>query len=70
MKQTTPRRDSSIRRVFAGAGILAVAGCLLLAAGPVDDPPKNDPAKDDGWKPLFNGKDLDGWVYKEKGSEL
>ena len=70
MKQTTPRRDSSIRRVFAGAGILAVAGCLLLAAGPVDDPPKNDPPKDDGWKPLFNGKDLDGWVYKEKGSEL
>ncbi len=46
--------------------MLAVAGSLLLAAGPVDDPPK----KDGGWKPLFNGRNLDGWVYKEKGSEL
>ncbi|MDE0887889.1 MAG: DUF1080 domain-containing protein [Phycisphaerales bacterium] len=22
------------------------------------------------WKPIFNGRDLEGWVYKETGSEL
>ncbi|MBC04512.1 MAG: hypothetical protein CMJ34_14605 [Phycisphaerae bacterium] len=47
-----------------------IAGCLLLAAGPVVEPPADRASKDDGWKPIFNGSDLDGWVYKEKGSEL
>ena len=70
MKQSIPCRGSSIRRLFAGAGILALAGGMLLAAGGFDDPPEVDPAEGDGWKPLFNGRNLDGWVYKEKGSEL
>jgi hypothetical protein len=38
-------------------GVLALSGLLILSwagAGQKD--------KDEGWTPLFNGKDLDGWV--------
>lgn len=28
------------------------------------------PARDDGWVPIFNGKDLDGWTPKIKGHAL
>lgn len=34
--------------------MLAIGLCFLLGAA----------ADDDGWKPLFNGKDLDGWVQR------
>lgn len=27
-------------------------------------------ADEDGWIPLFNGKDLEGWTYKQTGSEV
>ncbi len=37
---------------------------LLLAAPAFADEPKED------WKPLFNGKNLDGWTPKIKGFEL
>ena len=35
-------------------GFLMMVGFSLLTAAPVDD----------DWKPLFNGKDLDGWVQR------
>src|SRR5580704_16994308 len=36
--------------------IIAIAATLL----PAEDEPR--PAADDGFKPMFNGKDLSGWV--------
>lgn len=47
--------------------ILSMIAGLAIATVASAEPPK--PAAD-GWTPLFNGKDLDGWVYKEKGAEL
>ncbi len=42
---------------------------------PVAKPAKRQVAKpstadERGWRPLFNGRNLDGWIYKERGSEL
>jgi len=31
---------------------------------------KNAPVKTENWTPIFNGRDLDGWVIKIKGSPL
>ncbi len=42
----------SITRHVLCAGILSAACCL---------------AAEEGWTPLFNGKDLDGWIPKIKG---
>lgn len=39
-------------------GILAF---VIIVAGPVV---ADDPVKDEGWKPLFNGKNLDGWQQR------
>ena len=51
---------------------LAVALAALLftpVSAAVAQQPAADP-KDDGWVPLFNGKDLDGWTPKIKGFAL
>ena len=47
--------------------ILSIIVGLAIAMVGSAEPPKPGA---DGWTPLFNGKDLDGWVYKEKGAEL
>ena len=47
--------------------ILSTIVGLAIAMVGSAEPPKPGA---DGWTPLFNGKDLDGWVYKEKGAEL
>ena len=64
------------------AAVFLVASTASHAVGQVGDPPSPTakPAKrqvakpatpeKEGWRPLFNGRNLDGWVYKERGSEL
>lgn len=44
--------------------VLALAALVPLA--PADEPKPTD----DGWVPLFNGKNLDGWTPKIRGYEL
>src|SRR5262245_43107264 len=46
-----------LRRLFVLALLAALAATL-----PAQDKPKPAAAADDGFKPLFNGKNLDGWV--------
>jgi hypothetical protein len=43
----------SVTLRFSVLALLFPCFCLLSAA-----------ADDDGWKPLFNGKDLDGWIQR------
>ena len=79
-------RDPALRDRFDRSArsrllISLLAATVLIGAAPIDDPPVADPpaaapstaktanAKD-GWRPLFNGRDLGGWIYKETGSEL
>ncbi len=47
------------------AVVLALAGCLGLPAGAADNE-LTAKEKADGWKLLFNGKDLTGWAIREK----
>jgi len=50
-------------RALVLAPILAILVALPTSA--------QDPKKDEGeWRPLFNGKDLEGWTPKIKGYEL
>ena len=50
---------------FAAAGLaLALTILCALSAFARDDDPK------DNWIPLFNGKNLDGWIPKIKGYDL
>src|SRR5262249_44335642 len=44
-----------------------VALLAIIPAVPAQEPKKE---KDEGWEPLFNGKNLDGWTPKIKGFEL
>jgi 3-keto-disaccharide hydrolase len=57
--------------VVLAAGILGV-GRELPAAGP--GPSQKSPAStpfraEDGWKPLFNGRDLSGWRFRNPGAK-
>ena len=79
MNRMNFRPNSSIACL---AAVFLVASTASHAVGQVGDPPSPTakPAKrqvakpatpeKDGWRPLFNGRNLDGWVYKERGSEL
>ena len=43
--------------------LIKVAASLALASSlTAAEPNPNPPAATDGWRPLFNGKDLSGWV--------
>jgi Domain of Unknown Function (DUF1080) len=48
---------------------LATVFGLALALAAHDVPAQDSPGQE-GWIPLFNGKDLDGWKVKIKGHEL
>lgn len=50
-----------ILRAFA---VLALFGCAASSSDTDTDAPQ------DGWIPLFNGRDLDGWIPKIRGHEL
>jgi hypothetical protein len=51
--------------------ILALATSVLLAGGASPAPAQSTAELPKGrWTSLFNGKDLDGWVMKFKGSDL
>ena len=56
-------RRRALNTTFLGGGLLAI-GSAFAAMEPPTSPNGEE------WTSLFNGKDLDGWVYKEKGSEL
>ncbi|MAB72468.1 MAG: hypothetical protein CMJ54_08175 [Planctomycetaceae bacterium] len=73
--------NSSIARF---AAVLLLSG-TSIAVGQAGDPPAPiakpakrkaatpevpTPSEKNGWRPLFNGRNLDGWIYKETGSEL
>lgn len=49
-----------MRAEVSGAGRALVAALLLTGCGPSEPP----------WMPLFNGRDLEGWTPKIRGSEL
>jgi hypothetical protein len=55
-------------RVFTWARALAPA--LIALAMPAIAAQGQDSLGKDGWVPLFNGKDLEGWTPKIKGYEL
>ena len=79
MNRMNFRPNSSIAGL---AAVFLVASTASRAVGQVGDPPSPiaKPAKrqvakpatpeKEGWRPLFNGRNLDGWIYKERGSEL
>ena len=50
------------RIVLVAMTLALVAACTLRAGEPAQ-PPHRFPA-DQGWKPLFNGKNLDGWKFR------
>ena len=79
MNRMNFRPNSSIAGL---AAVFLVSSTASRAVGQVGDPPSPiaKPAKrqvvkpatpeKEGWRPLFNGRNLDGWIYKERGSEL
>jgi hypothetical protein len=50
-----------LRRVFAGIGVLALAGVLAFAGRAQTD-------SSGSWRQLFNGKDLTGWKHVGPGN--
>ena len=51
-----------MKRFALAVVALALAAGIVLAAGAATDAPKPDK---DGWYPLFNGENLDGWKASE-----
>ncbi len=56
---------------FASLRVSLIAGLMLgcLVSGAIAAPPKGEGSQRqflpaDGWKPLFNGKDLEGWKFR------
>src|SRR6476659_1662282 len=61
--------------VVGGCGILAAAVAVSRGAdGPIVEkppqPPAVQPVCEVGFTPIFNGKDLDDWVYGTKGNAM
>ena len=61
------RSNSSLqnRRNFIGQLIIAGAGFSIIGCGR-----KSDDVSANGWIPLFNGRNLDGWIPKIRYSEV
>jgi hypothetical protein len=53
----------SLSLAAAAAAVMMISGCGLLDGRTAAD-------ADQQWIPLFNGKNLDGWIPKFTGSEL
>jgi len=47
----------------------ALMGSLIAAAEPRQDSPPRQFRPEDGWKSLFNGKDLSGWKFRNPGAK-
>ncbi|MCA9051859.1 MAG: DUF1080 domain-containing protein [Planctomycetaceae bacterium] len=43
--------------------------CCVVTVASADDKPQKPTSDQDGWQPLFNGKDLTGWKVTEFGGE-
>ena len=76
MNHMTPKTPRTMIRFLLP--LVVVVGASV-AAGQDQSPPspiamegkrQTEDAGTPVWKPIFNGRDLDGWVYKETGSEL
>ncbi len=76
MNHMTPKTPHTMIRFLLP--LVVVVGASV-AAGQDQSPPspiamegkrQTEDAGTPVWKPIFNGRDLDGWVYKETGSEL
>lgn len=77
-----PMNISLNSSITLGAAVVLLFSATSATVGQVGDPPSPiaKPAKrqtapsttpeKSGWRPLFNGRNLDGWIYKERGSEL
>ena len=77
-----PSRPSSAPRHHAGLRfllplVLLSGGSVVMAQDEASPSPievqgkrPTEAAATPTWKPIFNGRDLEGWVYKETGSEL
>jgi hypothetical protein len=64
----TPRSNRPSR---AAKGLILAIATLLFAPAPASfDARGQDTPGKDGWIPLFNGKDLQGWKPKIKGYDL
>ena len=50
-------------------GYACSAGSLADASPPSDQPATRDYRLEDGWKPLFNGKDLSGWTFRNPAAK-
>ena len=62
MNRPTTRR-LAVNPTILGGGLLAILSTLASSA-------TRTSSTDEEWTSLFNGRDLDGWVYKETGSDL
>ncbi len=57
--------------VWLWAAVMSVVAAVTVAVAAVPDQlPTPQADKGEPWQPLFNGKDLDGWLPKFKGHEL
>jgi hypothetical protein len=65
-----------VRRWLVGCGVVAAVAVEVVwgADGPVVEKPPQAPAAqpycEAGFTPIFNGKDLDDWVYGTKDNEM
>ena len=62
-----PVREVLTRRQFLRASTTRAAGAAVWAGVAFRGVVR---AADEGWKPLFNGRNFDGWTPKFTGSEL
>jgi Domain of Unknown Function (DUF1080) len=62
---SNPNKFSDMKYLFIAIGLLMALNC-----GAKKEPPQNTLSKNeikDGWKLLFNGKDLEGWKHFNGG---
>jgi hypothetical protein len=60
------RRQSAIVLIL---GCTCSAGPPAVAEPPSDEPPARSFRSEDGWRSLFNGKDLSGWTFRNPAAK-